>query len=549
MGYRLLSYGLLLITLSGLSCTDTVERVTVVGGPGQTGGDGGHAPDPMPTPVCEPGTVQTCSYSGPEGTLDVGACRAGTATCALDGLAYEPCAGEVVPKVEDCSTSEDDDCNGSTACEILEWAKSFGGPKGQGIRAMRVAPDGSILMGGWYYGSVSFGGDTFTSANFYNDCYVAKLSPSGEHIWSRPLWSKGNEIVEDVAFDSAGGSYVAGYFATELNIGDYVLSSKPIFHVFLAQFDPDGKLLGAKAFGDSGNFDSPSIAVTPNDDLVLLVTGRGTVDFGNGPLESDGLQDVFLVKFDKSGQLLWSKQFGDSKDQFGWHLVLDSTGNIFITGHFRGTIDFGGGSLENPNELGSKVFMAKFDSAGNHLMSKMFGNAGDMHMQEIALDPAGNIILVGNYSKSFDLGGGPLLTYGGTDIFLAKLDPLGNHIFSKGFGDAADQYSWGTAVDKQGRIAMTFTHRIGGNGISLDGTHTLQELDLQDGFVALFDNSGAYQWTLPISGPQYPWVGPIAFDANGDLIAGGSFQETIGLGNASLTSVDSEDIFLVKLRP
>ena len=547
--------GWAIVALLVLSCTDDPGRIVVVGGPGQTSGTGGigGAGGSEPALACEPGSSQTC-YSGPPDTLDVGACKAGVATCAPDGSAYGPCTGEVIPNFEDCGTVEDDDCNGSAACEMVDWVKPFGGPKDQIIRKLLVAPDGSIFMGGSFGGSVSFGGDTFSSHSYWDqDAFVAKLSPSGEHVWSRPLWSNSNELVENIALDSTGRLYVAGYFSTEINLDGLVLSGNPQLHLFFAQFDPDGHAVRATALGDSGWFNSSSLAVTRDDGVLLLITGTGTVDFGGGPLTNAGYntEDVYLAKFDSSGQHVWSKRFGDSYRQSGRRVVVDAAGNIFIVGSFSGVIDFGGGPLTASAPLDRRDgFIAKFDAAGNHLRSKSFGGPGNEHIQDIAFDSAGNVVIIGTYDQSFDFGGGPLPHQGGYDIFLAKLDSLGNPIFSAGFGDGADQVSWALAMDDGGRIAMTFNHNAGGDGFSFDGVHTLRSVDSQDGFVSFFADSGAYQGAFPIAGPQGKWVGPIAFDKSGSLIVGGVFEGTADFGgHTSLTSVDRSDVFLAKLRP
>lgn len=86
--------------------------------------------------VCAPGSAEPC-YAGPTGTMGVGACIAGTRTCAADGLAWGACAGEVLPAAETCATPVDDDCDGSVneegagcACSPGSTATCYSGPAG-----------------------------------------------------------------------------------------------------------------------------------------------------------------------------------------------------------------------------------------------------------------------------------------------------------------------------------------------------------------------------------------------------------------------------------
>ena len=76
------------------------------------GGEAGGTTTSTSTQVtCEPGTSSAC-YTGPEGTQDVGQCASGTQVCNDDGMSYGACEGEVLPAQDDCTTPEDEDCDG-----------------------------------------------------------------------------------------------------------------------------------------------------------------------------------------------------------------------------------------------------------------------------------------------------------------------------------------------------------------------------------------------------------------------------------------------------
>jgi hypothetical protein len=96
-------------------------------------------------------------------------------------------------------------------------------------------------------------------------------------------------------------------------------------------------------------------------------------------------------------------------------------GNVLVAGRFEGTIDFGGGPLAS---LGvGDVFVAKLDTDGGHLWSKRFGNASDEAAAGVATDSAGNVLVAGHFDGAIDFGGGPLNNAGGGDVFVVKLAP------------------------------------------------------------------------------------------------------------------------------
>ena len=156
---------------------------------------------------------------------------------------------------------------------------------------------------------------------------------------------------------------------------------------------------------------------------------------------SNGAHDIFVAKFDSSGNLLWDKSFGDAADQKQASLALDASGNIFLGGSFPGQIDFGGGALVSMGD--DDLFLAKLDPSGSHLWSKRFGDTNDQSFGTVAVDPSGRPILVSGCSGAVDFGGGPLQSAGGTtggqDVFVAKFDASGNYLWNRRFGDAQQQ--------------------------------------------------------------------------------------------------------------
>ena len=85
----------------------------------------------------------------------------------------------------------------------------------------------------------------------------------------------------------------------------------------------------------------------------------GTMDFGGGAFTSAGNDDIFVAKFDTNGNHLWSQRFGDSRPQSGRSLVVDGSGKMIVAGAFFGTVDFGGGPLTSAGDR--DIFVVKFD--------------------------------------------------------------------------------------------------------------------------------------------------------------------------------------------
>jgi len=127
---------------------------------------------------------------------------------------------------------------------------------------------------------------------------------------------------------------------------------------------------------------------------------------------------------------LWSKRFGGISNDSGYSLSVDSLGNVYITGHYSSSsIGFGGGVLTNAGgSCGSypcsDIFLARFDSNGNHLWSKRFGGSGNDYGKSVSVDSSGNVYGTGYFqSINVDFGECPLSSAGDNDIYLIKYTP------------------------------------------------------------------------------------------------------------------------------
>jgi hypothetical protein len=378
---------------------------------------------------CEPGQARAC-YSGPAGTEGVGVCKAGTQVCNEDGTAYGPCEGEVTPGSEDCVTTDDEDCDGETldaedgcACVPMTAASCYSGPaETEGTGACKAGLHACNELGTGYGPCV---GEVLPKvevcASPEDENCNGEAACTGTHLWSKRFGDTDDQYGLSVTTDSAGNVLLTGYFRGTVDFGGGALTSAGGYDLFVAKLDPAGAHLWSKRSGDANSQVAFSITTDSVGNVLLTGTFGGTIDFGGGALTSAGGDDLFVAKLDAAGKQLWSKRFGDANEQYGYSITTDSAGNVLLTGYFGGTIDFEGGALTSAG--GNDLFVAKFDAAGAHLWSKHFGDAEDQYGLSITTDSAGNVLLTGRFFGTVDFGGGALTSAGGGDLFVAKLAP------------------------------------------------------------------------------------------------------------------------------
>jgi len=277
-----------------------------------------------------------------------------------------------------------------------------------------------------------------------------------KHLWSQRFGGSNNDYGSSVSVDSSGNVYITGYFnSTTIDFGGGAITNAGLTDIFLGKFDNNGNHLWSKRFGGSSSDVGNSVSVDSSGNVYI--TGNfesSTIDFGGGELKNAGNADIFLARFDSNRNHLWSKRFGGRSDDGGHSVSVDSLGNVYITGGFRSsTIDFGRGELKNAIAGFADIFLAKFDSNGNHLWSKRFGGSDWDYGSSVSVDSSGNVYITGDFlSSTIDFGGGALTNAGHSDIYLAKFDSNGNHLWSKRFGGSGGDYGQSVSVDSSGNV-------------------------------------------------------------------------------------------------
>ena len=350
------------------------------------------------------------------------------------------------------------------------WSKRFG-DTGFDI-GYAVALDGSdnVCLAGYFNGTVDFGGGNLTSAGS-NDVFLAKYDAGGAHVWSKKFGAGGFDDAYGVAVDGGDNVYVVGYFNGTVDFGGGGLVSAGSGDMFIAKYNSAGTHLWSKRFGSTLLDLGLGVAVDGSNNVLLTGSFRGTVDFGGGGLVAPGGSDVVVAKFDANGNHVWSQRFGSTLSEAGNTVAVDASGNVIVGGQFQGTVSFGGGALVASS---TDMFLAKYNSAGLHQWSVDFGGTGSDIGLAAAVDVSGNVFYTGYFSDTVNFGGGNRVSVGGTDIFLAKYSSAGAHQWSHAFGSALNDEGKGVAVDSDLNVTMTGEYQdtidFGGGGLMSAGT-------------------------------------------------------------------------------
>lgn len=464
------------------------------------------------------------------------------------------CTRQSVPSaVDDASYALDADAETSST---LGWARRYGGADRDFPIALTVDTSRELFVATSTSSSlVDFGAGSIPCDA---PCIVlAGVDARGRTAWSRAYAPRSSASAVAFEADVGGGLFLAGNLFADADLGGPGLVAPSCTSVdrpdaYVARLDVDGYTLWAKRFGDCDVQTASALAIDGTD-AVLAGTFQSTIDFGLGPLHAVGARDVFLARLDAGGSVAWSKGFGGVGSASVANVVadvaVDSAGEAVTTGSFEGTIDFGGGASSSAG--GADVFVAKLDAAGNHVWSARFGDGADQRGLGVAIDPSGDVVVTGRMRGRCDFGGGELVSDAGDGAFVVKLRADGAHVWSKVFG-ANDARPTRAAFDAQGDVLLCgeFSGVIDFGGGSLDsGGPSSRAM-----FLAKLDRDGAHLWSRAFGGASGSAFGAgIVVDSLGDAVVLGGLTGTLDLGaffgTASFTDEGGGDVFLAKLAP
>jgi hypothetical protein len=380
---------------------------------------------------------------------------------------------------------------------------------------------------------------------------LAALSPAEAgpptHLWSQRFGNTHDDVGWGVATDTSGSVFITGLFTSD-SFSPVDFGGGPLLScfddIFVAKYDPNGVYQWSKRLGACGVDFAYDIIVDASGNVLVTGSVIGTVNFGGGPTAGGYLDDVFVAKYDPDGSHLWSARFANPGNEYAYGVAVDVSGATFLTGTFNGTADFGGGPFVTAGKR--DIFLAKYDAGGAHEWSHRFGSTLEDWSRGVAVDAAGSVYVVGTFRGSVDFGGGILTSAGLADVFLAKYDSHGVHQWSRRFGDIANDEGNSIELDASGNVVITgaFVYTVDFGGGPL--TSSMYSDDI---FLAKFDPAGGHLWSRSLGGASPDLGYDLDVDASGDVLLTGIFSGAADFGGGFIAGAGQNDIFVAKYSP
>lgn len=283
---------------------------------------------------------------------------------------------------------------------------------------------------------------------------------------------------------------------------------------------------------------SNAIAVDASGFVYTTGYFRGTANFGNLTLTTGNNRDIYVTKQSAAGNFVWATKLGSVSDGEGRGIAVAPSGNVYVTGYY------------NPTGIGQPdAFVAQLDANGVLIWrTPIVSNFIDWG-NGIALDANENVYSTGLFSNTAVLGGFPITSAGGLDIFVTKFSTTGVVQWAQSMGGTGSDVGNSIALDAGGNILVTGTFEATADFAPGAGVQNLTSAGGSDIFVAKYNPSGGLTWVQSAGGPLNDNGASIATDASGQIYVTGDFQFTANFCTPvqSFTTGGLLDIFVWKL--
>jgi hypothetical protein len=280
------------------------------------------------------------------------------------------------------------------------WLWTTGGPSSDTVLALAATPDGAFLAAGGFFGDMPVDEQTRLTAN-HEDAFLAKVSADGKLLWAKRYGGEYGERIVRLAVDGQGSIYALAAFQGTSNFGGEPLVSAGAYDIALIKLTPDGEHVWSKGFGGVDNDGAVGLAIDPAGNVTFVGSYDQKIAIGKDTYQARGTSDVLVVHVGASGEIAWTRSLGGAGEDIASGVAADAAGNIVVGGWFEKDVDFGKGKVtSNGNK---DLFVLKLDATGALRWVQTWGGRDHDKVRAAAITSDGNIYVAGIFRYAMNL--------------------------------------------------------------------------------------------------------------------------------------------------
>ncbi|MBO7651143.1 MAG: T9SS type B sorting domain-containing protein [Bacteroidales bacterium] len=408
------------------------------------------------------------------------------------------------------------------------WMKGYGNANAESVSDVAVDNAGNIYVAGTFSETLSIDGHSVTSAG-NTDFYVAKMSPDGNVVWLKSGGSNAVEQANAIAVDANGNVYVVGLSNDNTSFDGNAFPSRGAKDGFLLKLDSDGNYKYVRTLGCFEDDNASDLAIDGNNNVI--VTGYFNYALQVGPLsfyqDARGGDDAFCLKFDPTGEILWSMTYASTSPDYGKRVACDASGNIYLAGEFKGNLSMGGNSLSSLSDY--NIYLAKFNQSGAVQWAVQQGVTGRDSVNALSVSSAGDVYLA--YKQGTGASVVAKFSNSGASQGIVSFPGSGSLAIGDIMCDLYNNYY----------VAGSFTGSLdfGSGAVASSGSGA-------DYFIVRYGSDDVPNMQFYGNQTSYNSIKSLALDYANNVVAAGSFASSITINGDTETSNGQTDALVIK---
>ncbi|MCB0580728.1 MAG: SBBP repeat-containing protein [Phaeodactylibacter sp.] len=343
------------------------------------------------------------------------------------------------------------------------WSTYYGGTGWDYGYSLAIDQEGNLYLAGTTNssGNIASGGHQNTHGGS-NDAFLVKFDAAGVRQWATYYGGSGSDSGTGVAVDKQGNVYLAGHTQSTAGIasGGHQNTHGGTNDAFLAKFNASGTRLWATYYGGFGFEENSSVATDGEGNVFLSGRAEGFGNIASGGHQNNfggGTFDAFLAKFNAAGVRQWATFYGGSRDDLGFSVATDGSGNVYLAGITGSENNIAAAGHQMSYGGVGDAFLAKFNAAGARQWGTYYGGTSGEQSGQVAVDAEGNVYLAGTTVSTDNIafGGFQDALRGSTDLFLARFDSAGARQWGTYYGAVPDDQALAVAAGPSGDIYVS----------------------------------------------------------------------------------------------
>ena len=407
------------------------------------------------------------------------------------------------------------------------WMQHTGGQTIDEGYSIAIDGNGNTYTTGYFTGTATFGTTTLSSSGS-TDIFITKTNAQGSIVWAKKAGGTGSDRGLSIEADAQGNCFITGYFYNTASFGSSSITSSGAQDVFIAKYNTSGVLQWVEKAGGSSADIGQGISIDNSGNVVVTGEFQDTASFGSSSIISGGSSDIFITKLSSAGVFSWTKAGNGVQTNKGLDITCDNTGNIYATGQFSGDITF---DVLHNNTMFNAIYVVKYNSIGQEQWFKTIGAGTSNIANGIVSDALGNTYITGDFTGNVTFFGSPNTVLTNTyseRVFVAKYNAAGNLQWATANGSESLITAQDIAIDPTGAsyIVGHFECKLDEYADSY-GQGTFNSVGFKDVFVTKFNNNGVWQYSRNIGSRSDDYGFGITVDPNGRASITGSFSQEL----------------------